>query len=112
MANVQITVELTLDGHPLPGSPFTQILDVLDYQVLNVRKSIDAVGVFAPIPTVDALTPISALLLWNPDAELIYRFAGQTDAGLTVPAGGLVLLSNVDIEAGATLNVGADNSSS
>jgi len=94
MASVSIVVQLELDGKPLPGSPFTQILDVDDYQSINVRKSVDAIGTFTTIPTVDAIDNIQALLLTNPDAEMQYRLNGQTDSSITVEAGGLILFSN------------------
>lgn len=107
MASVSIVVQLEIDGVPLPGSPFTQILSVEDYQAVNVRKGVDAVGTFTTIPTIDAIDNIQALLLTNPDAEMQYRLNGQTDSSITIEAGGLILFSNC-----AGSSILASNSSS
>lgn len=112
MPSLEVIVTASLDGHPLPGSPFTQILAVLSYQTISVKKSVDAEGVFTTIPTVDALTPLCLVLLTCPDAQLVYRVNGQTDSGITIPAGGLLLVSNSDIGSGATTNLEVSNSSS
>ncbi len=106
---IQITSEI--DGHPLPSSPFIQIPDgITQVQAFSVLKTVDGVGSFATIPTVDSFTSIAVILLANPDAELIYRFNGQTDAGIVIPAGGLIMLSGAMLDSGAGTNVLVNNS--
>jgi hypothetical protein len=113
MPQVQIIIEAGIDGHPLPGSPFIQQSTVVtQVQAISVQKGVDLPNVFATIPTVDAFENIYILLLLNPDAQLIYRFQGQTDAGVVVPAGGMILISGAMIDSGAGTNVLVNNSNS
>jgi hypothetical protein len=113
MPDVNIVIQTEIDGHPLPSSPFIQLPDgITQVQAFSVLKTVDAVNSFATIPTVDSFTSIAILLLANPDAELIYRFNGQTDAGIVVPAGGLVMVSGALIDSGAGTNVLVNNSAS
>lgn len=104
VVNLVLTAEI--NGARVDGSPFTQIMELFGEQArgFTTLKPVDTVGVYAVIPGIDDLTAISVLLLSNPDAELIYRFAGQTNAGLTVPAGGLLLLSGASLEDGVLVN--------
>lgn len=113
MPNVEIIITAEVDGHPLPSSPFIQTSGVVtQVQAISVQKSVDQPNVFATIPTVDSFTSIFMLLLMNPDAQLVYRFQGQADAGLIVPAGGMVLISGAQIDSGAGSNVLVSNSNS
>jgi hypothetical protein len=113
MPQVQIIIEASIDGHPLPGSPYIQQSAVVtQVQAISVQKGVDLPNVFATIPTVDAFEDIYILLLLNPDAQLVYRFQGQTDAGVVVPAGGMILISGAMLDSGAGTNVLVNNSNS
>jgi hypothetical protein len=112
MPIVNLVLQAEINGHPFPSSPFLQTMDVDQIQVISVMMPVTLVDVYATIPTVDTFTSLAMLLLQNPDAQVIYRFQGQTDAGLVVPAGGMVLISGAMIDSGAGSNVLCNNSSS
>jgi hypothetical protein len=112
MPTLTCVVQMEIDGHPIPNSPFIQTFTVTQAQTLNVQKAVDSAGSYATIPTVDAIAALTALLLQNPDAQLVYRFNNQSDAGVTVPAGGLVIILGANINSGAATNVKVSNSDS
>lgn len=58
---------------------------------------------FTAVPA-DQLAEIQVLVVES-DSQVTLRLDGQTDAGIVINAGGLILLFDVDIDAGA----GADN---
>lgn len=110
MPSIQIVIQAEIDGHPVPNSPFIQVFDIDEFQSINVQKGVDLPGAYGVVPGADAFTVVQALLLANPNAEVIYRFNGQSDAGLVVQAGGLVLICNTNLTAGALTNVTVNNS--
>lgn len=95
---INVVLELLEDGHPATDSPFVSTALVEQWQTLNVQKSVDLPGVYAPIPTVAAFPIIQALLFFNIDQDVTYRVQGQTDSGIPVAAGGMLLLMNPNID--------------
>ena len=112
MPAVNVVITCEIDGHPIPSSPFLQIGNIAQIQAINVQMPVTGTTQFVVIPTVDTFTSIGMLLLMNPDADLMYRFNGQTDQGLEVLAGGLVLISGSNLDSGAGSNILCNNSSS
>ena len=66
-------------------------------------------GGYVAVPS-NQLDTIQALLL-TADQALTVRLDGQTDAGIVLGAGGLLLIVNATIDAAAATNVTIDNSS-
>lgn len=112
MPIVNLVLQAEVNGHPFPSSPFLQSMEVDQIQVISVQMPVTLVDVYQTIPTIDSFTSLAMLLLQNPDAQLIYRFQGQSDSGLVVPAGGMVLISGAMLDSGAASNVLCNNSSS
>lgn len=108
---VVIVVEADVDGTPIPGSPFmVPVTSRALAQAFSVKKTQDLPGSYAQIPVVDAIAVIEALILSNPAAKMKYRFQGQSDAGLAMDAGGIVVLAKTQLNDGKTTNVKASNS--
>jgi len=103
MSTIKITVDVEVDSISLPGYPKIRRLEVDESQQFKYEKTSGA-G-FAAIP-LDQLDEIQALLLES-DQQVTVRLDGQSDAGIVLNAGGLLILLDTDIDAGA----GASNAS-
>jgi len=107
MPTLRISVQLDLDGQPLPGTPLVRRLELDEAQTFDVEQATG--GGFVAIQAA-AIASIQALLL-RADRQVTVRLDGQTDAGLVLNAGGLVLIFDATIDAGAATNVTVDNAS-
>lgn len=67
-------------------------------------------GGYVSLP-VSELTTLQFLLLENLNQVVTVRLNGQSDAGVSLPAGGVLLLVGASLTAGASTNVTVDNSS-
>jgi len=99
MPTLEATLILKQDGEAL-GDPIVSRLDV-DAVLTYVAPS----NTGGPYVTIGSI-PTAQVVLLRPLAHaLTARFDGQTDAGVTVNAGGFVFIFNATLDAGASDNV-------
>lgn len=100
MSSLELSVMLRRDGIPSPGFPVTRRIEVDEIQSFKYEKAADNDAVtFAAVPA-DQVATIQALLV-RASKTVTLRLDGQTDAGIVINAGGMVLLLDVTIDAGA-----------
>lgn len=106
MNSVEITITARKNGEPLAGFPFTRRMEVDELQSFSYEKLADNnITSFAALPA-DQLDTIQ-LLVVKTDIPITLRLDGQTDAGIMLNAGGMLILVDATIDAGA----GASNAS-
>lgn len=100
MPILKLLVDLEVDGVPLAGFPIIRRLTVDEMHIFDYEKVDDPnPTTFTTLPA-DQLAEIQALLVRS-DKTVTVRLDGQTDAGIVINPGGLILLLDVDIDAGA-----------
>jgi len=100
MPTLKHTSILELDGVLLPGFPKVKRLIVDETQQFQYEEANDGdTTTFSAVPA-DQLATIQFLLI-EADQQLTFRFDGQTDTGIVLNKGGLLLLMDVTIDAGA-----------
>ena len=100
MPQLKVKIEVDYDGITLPGFPVIRRLELDEGQQFEYEKADDGdATTFSALPA-DQIATIQALILQT-DQVVTLRLDGQTDAGIVVNAGGLVLLFDVTIDAGA-----------
>lgn len=107
MPTLEVTVSVKLDGVPVAGFPVTRRREVDEAQQFAVER---ATGAGYVTLGADDLDEIQVLVL-RTDQLVTVRLDGQTDAGLVLTAGGLLVLMDADIDAGVATNVLIDNDS-
>ena len=109
MPNLKVTVQVEIDGVPLSGFPLVRRLEMDEAQQFNYEKAADGDTItFTALPAGE-LTAIQALIIRN-DIPVTVRLDNQTDAGIELNSGGLLLLVDATIDAGAgALNAKLNN---
>ena len=110
MADVyDVTVTVRKNGQKMPGyDTLTRRLLVDESQSFDYEKTTG--GGYATLP-VTSLDEINILILRATDQSVTIRLDAQSDAGIIIQPGGLVVLFDVDIDAGASTNATVENSS-
>lgn len=105
---MKVTVLVEVDGHVVSGFPLVQ--RVAADQILPWSPFVQAPDdpeaeppVYTPLPT-PTLAGLKALVL-RPDGPITVRFAAQTDAGLPLEAGSLLILLGCDVGLDPETNV-------
>lgn len=100
MAVVLVTLDITIDGQPLLSGPIVKRLETTSLQTFDYTKTNDGdTTTFTTLPD-DTIAAIEALLVM-PAAAMTVRLNGQSDAGIDLNAGGLLLIVDGAIDAGA-----------
>ncbi len=107
MPTLKITLSAELDGVQLPGYPKTRRLEVDESQSFSIEQVTG--GGYSTLP-IQQLGEVQALIL-EPDQAVTLRLDAQSDAGLEINKGGLIVLFDVTINAGASTNATIDNAS-
>ena len=107
MSTLEVTVSVKRDGLSVPGFPWIRRLEVDESQEFGVERATG--GGYVALPTSE-MGEVQVLALRS-DKQVTLRLDGQSDAGIVINAGGLVLLMDVDIDAGASTNATLDNAS-
>jgi len=104
MPALKVTVLVEVDGQPVPGFPYVRRVVADEVQAFNPTTKVgDGNGTtFTALPT-SAITTMQGLLV-RADQDVTIRLDGQTDAGVLLKAGGLLLIIDSTINAGATTN--------
>ena len=106
MATLEITISLKMNGQEVTshGFPFIRRKEVDEVQMFDYTKaddSDDTTFTSAPIQQLDEVQVYVAKV----DAAAKKRFDNQSDASVNMNAGGMVVLFDVDIDAGSATNV-------
>lgn len=103
-----ITLTIKKNGLALSDyNPLVRRITCDESQPFSYEKA--ATGGFVALPA--SQLDIINLLLLLPDQQVTLRLDAQTDAGLVLNAGGLLLIVNGVLDAGASTNATVDNSS-
>lgn len=105
MPTVKVTVLIEKDGVAL--DPITRRVEVDESQTFDYEKAGTSDATYAAVPTGELGTV--QLLLVRTDHAVTLRLDGQSNAGIELGAGGLLLLVGATIDAGATTNVTVNN---
>lgn len=108
MTTIKVRIEVEVDGVAPDGFPVTRRIEVDEIQSFAYEK-VDGGG-YEALPA-DKLDTIQALVL-TADKAITLRLDGQSDAGIVLNAGGLMIVLDATIDAGAgASNAKLDNSS-
>ena len=108
MPTLKATVTLELDGVLIPGYPVTKRLEMDESQSFRYEKADDGDGTtFTAVPTAQ-IGSIQALSIQS-DQQVTIRLDGQSDAGIVLNAGGLLLIMDATIDASSTTNATMNN---
>lgn len=111
MAIVKTTVMQEIDGIPVPGSPYVREDDVDESQVFSYEEANDGDETTFSVVPMAQLATIKTLFI-KPDQEVTIRLDGQTDSGIKVAAGGILVIAGATIDSGAgASNCSANNNS-
>ncbi len=110
MAEVKITLQVELDGHPIDSFPIVRRLELAAAQTFEIAQAGDGDAVtFHALPTQQ---PEIDVLVVRTDRAVMLRLNGQTDKGILLNAGGVLLIFDGKIDAGAgILNAKVNNNS-
>lgn len=104
---LEITVSIKKNGWEIPGFPYRRRMLVDETQQFSYEKATGGGHESLPVTQIASL---QALVL-TADQALTARVDGQSDAGIVLSAGGLLLVVDATIDAGASTNATIDNSS-
>ena len=108
--NLKVTVSVELDGNAVAGFPVTRRISLAEtYQFAYEHTDDGDTTTFTTIPD-SKVAETQALVLLS-DQAVTVRLDGQTDAGLTLNANGLLLFIDTDVDAGAGSNIVLNNNS-
>jgi hypothetical protein len=106
MPTLKLTVQADLDGVPLSGFPVVRRLVVTEVQTFETARPAQP-GTWYSLPVVELAT-LNALIVQT-DQPITLRLDGQTDRGINLAAGGLVVLFDVHMDAGYLTNATSAN---
>ena len=108
MADIlDVTVIIKRNGRDITGFPYQKRMVVDELQSFAYEKATG--GGHETLPTTQIAT-LQALVV-TADQALTLRLDGQSDAGIVLSAGGLLLILDATIDAGVSTNATLDNSS-
>ena len=108
MPVLRLTVNLEMDGEIVPGYPKIKRISVDESQSFRMEKADDGdATTFTALPTAQ-LGEVQALIV-EADQQITHRLDGQTDAGVVMNAGGILIIFNADLDASATTNITSNN---
>lgn len=104
MPALKVTVLVEVDGQPVPGFPYVRRVVADEVQTFGPYIKVgDANGTtFTALPT-SAIVTMQGLVV-RADQDVTIRLNGQATAGVLLKAGGLLLILDSTIDAGATTN--------
>ena len=106
MSSLELSVMVKRDGIASPGFPVTRRIEIDEIQSFKYDKAADNDSTtFSAVPA-DQIASIQALCIRTSKA-ITLRLDGQTDAGIVLNAGGMIVILDATIDAGA----GASNAS-
>lgn len=111
MPNVKVTVSVEIDGQPISGFPVVRRLEVSEVQAFDyIQPNHGDDTTFSGVPA-DLLDTIRALVV-RVDQDMTLRLNGQTDTGIALKSGGLIIVLDGELDAGAgSANASLNNNS-
>lgn len=108
MNTLEITITVRKDGEMLSGFPFTRRLEVDESQGFDYQEPADNdTTTFSALPT-SFIDTIQALIV-KTDLPITLRLDAQSDAGIMLNAGGMLVIVDATIDAGASTNATVNN---
>ena len=104
---IDITIIIKRNGVDVPNFPYRRRLVVDEVQSFSYERATG--GGYVSLP-VDQMDTLQALVV-SADQATTIRLAAQTDTGIALNAGGLLLVVDAAIAAAAATNAKLDNSS-
>lgn len=104
---LDIIVTIKRNGRDVTGFPYQKRMLVDELQQFSYEKATG--GGHETLP-VTQIASVQALVL-TADQALTVRLDGQSDAGIVLSAGGLLLVLDATLDASSTTNATIDNSS-
>jgi len=109
MPSIKLSVNLEIDGVTVTGFPLIRRLSVDEIQHFDYEEGADNdTTTFSALPTAQ-IAAIQALLLRPLEQPITLRLDAQSDAGIIINAGGLIIIMDATIDAGATTNATVNN---
>lgn len=108
MPLLRVVILASLDGEGVSGFPLVRRLTVDETQGFQVDKPGTADATYSAVPTGELAT--LQHLIFTTDTAVTLRLNGQSDAGIVLGAGGVVLLLGATLTAGAATNATVNNS--
>lgn len=109
MPSIKLTVDLEIDGVKVQGFPLTRRLTVDEVQHFDYEEAADNdTTTFSALPTAQ-IASIQALILRPLEQPITLRLDGASDAGIVINAGGMVIIMDATIDAGASTNATVNN---
>jgi len=109
MPSVKVVVDVEIDGVKVPGFPLTRRITVDEVQHFDYEEGADNdTTTYSALPTAQVAS-IQALILRPTEQPITLRLDAQTDAGIIINAGGLIVIVDATIDAGATTNATVNN---
>lgn len=100
MTSYELSINLKRDGVPVSGYPIVRRIEATEAQEFSYAKANDGdLTTFSAIPANEIATV--KFLIVRTDKSVTVRLDGQTDAGITLDAGGLLAIIDATIDAGA-----------
>jgi hypothetical protein len=108
MPAIKVTVLIEKDGQPLQGYPYVRKVNTDELQVFDpYLKAIDPNN--TTFTTLPLLAPVVSALLVRADQVVTLRLNGQASAGVVLNPGGLLLILDGVLNAGAATNATINN---
>ena len=110
MSTLTATITLKRDGVELPGFPVTRTMSYVEVQIFAYDEANDGdTTTFSALPT-SQIASIKGLYVTANQAVTL-RLDGQSDAGIALDSGGVLLVLNGTIDDGASTNATLNNNS-
>ncbi|MCH7761634.1 hypothetical protein IIA15_09610 [candidate division TA06 bacterium] len=111
--NLKVTIQVEIGGVPIAGFPVVKRLVVDESQQFNYEKAADGnPSSFSALPVAELAT-VEALIIKASDLPITVRLDGQSDSGIELKLGGILVILDATIDAGAGVqNVSINNPAS
>jgi len=110
--DIMVSVRDADTGVEVFGAPLTYTIEADETSgPARFNKADDGDGTTFTVVSPSQLSSILQLVVLTADQELTWRFDGQSDAGIVVGEGGIILMAGVTIDAGTATNVKVNNNS-
>lgn len=91
MARVRVIVSVEIDDLPMAGVPVIRSMECTHVRTTNAPKEMDIAGDFPALVIAQDFSVLQGFML-TPDGQMNLRVGGQTDGGILINPGGLLLL--------------------
>ena len=109
MPSIKIVVDVEIDGVKIPGYPLTRRISTDEVQHFDFEEAADNDSTtYSALPTAQ-IASVQALVLRPLEQPITLRLDAQTDAGIIINAGGLIVIVDATIDAGAATNATVNN---